>query len=417
MNTLIPTTLGDADTLYAERPHHRRWLEGQADRLFDFFGARAINPRGGFYEFDKTGAPVTGGEGGPVRGLHATARMIHCHAIGALLGRPGSEAMVDHGMRFLNERHRDRTHGGYFWAVDDAGATDPSKQGYGHAFVLLAASSARCIGHPLADEIIADVSEILDRHFWEEGPGAIREAFGPAWEPQPGYRGQNCNMHLTEALMAAFETTGEHLYLTRAERIAALIIGRHAAENNYRVAEHFTEEWEVDHGYDGHEMFRPSGTTPGHALEWARLLLQLFALGGKRHVWMVDAAKALFFQAMALGWDPLYGGFYYTLGWDNQPSRSTKLWWPLCEGAAAAHFLNHHAPSAFHEASYRKIWGVIANHFIDTTHGGWHEECTDKLVPAHRLFPGKGDLYHALQACLIPLYPATGSLTRVARGG
>ena len=26
-------------------------------------------------------------------------------------------------------------------------------------------------------------------------------------------------------------------------------------------------------------MFRPSGTTPGHALEWARLILQLYALG------------------------------------------------------------------------------------------------------------------------------------------
>jgi hypothetical protein len=34
------------------------------------------------------------------------------------------------------------------------------------------------------------------------------------------------------------------------------------------------------------------------------------------------------------------------------------------------------------------------------------------MRPAHTLFAGKGDIYHALQACLIPLYPATGSLTR-----
>ena len=26
---------------------------------------------------------------------------------------------------------------------------------------------------------------------------------------------------------------------------------------------------------------------------------------------------------------------------------------------------------------------------------------------------GKADIYHALQACLIPLFPATGSLTKV----
>jgi len=31
-------------------------------------------------------------------------------------------------------------------------------------------------------------------------------------------------------------------------------------------------------------------------------------------------------------------------------------------------------------------------------------------VPQATLFPGKSDIYHALQACLIPLYPAVGSL-------
>ena len=34
------------------------------------------------------------------------------------------------------------------------------------------------------------------------------------------------------------------------------------------------------------------------------------------------------------------------------------------------------------------------------------------MRPAYSLFAGKGDIYHALQACLIPLYPATGSLTK-----
>ena len=56
--------------------------------------------------------------------------------------------MVDHGVAFLWERMRDREHGGYFWGVDDEKPTDPTKQAYGHAFVLLAASSAMCVGHP-----------------------------------------------------------------------------------------------------------------------------------------------------------------------------------------------------------------------------------------------------------------------------
>jgi sulfoquinovose isomerase len=44
-------------------------------------------------------------------------------------------------MRFLWERHRDETNGGYSWGVDGEHATVSVKQAYGHAFVLLAASS------------------------------------------------------------------------------------------------------------------------------------------------------------------------------------------------------------------------------------------------------------------------------------
>jgi sulfoquinovose isomerase len=33
------------------------------------------------------------------------------------------------------------------------------------------------------------------------------------------------------------------------------------------------------------------------------------------------------------------------------------------------------------------------------------------------VFQGKPDIYHALQACLIPLVPPTGSLTRGLRDG
>ena len=396
---------------WTERPYHRRWLWQQADALFDFFQYRSLNPKGGFFDLDLTGKPLV--PANPVRAIHLSARMVHCFAIGSLLGRPGADRMVDHGMTSIWNQHRDGEFGGYIWSYDDNGPVDASKQGYGHAFVLLAASSAKTVGHPLADRMLADVTEILEQKFWESRRGAIAEEFNRDWSPIGDYRGQNSNMHLTEALMAAFETTGERAYLDKAESIADLVIRRRAGENGYRVAEHFTGEWALDKNYRGNEMFRPSGTTPGHWLEWARLTLQLWVLGGKRHEWMPKAARELFAQSMALGWDEAKGGFFYTLDWNDVPARREKLWWPACEGAAAAHFLNEHDPGEFHEASYRRIWGAIANHFLDHENGGWHEELTEDLVPAHTIFPGKGDIYHALQACLIPLFPATGSLTKV----
>jgi len=395
---------------WRNRPYHRHWLMDQADGLFEFFQNASFNPMGGFFDLDVTGRPIN--PDNPVRGIHGTARMVHCFAIGSLLGRPGSDTIVDHGMQYLWSHHRDTKHGGYFWSLDNNGARDATKQGYGHAFVLLAASSASLLGHPLADRMLADVSEVLEQRFWEERHGAIAEEFTEDWSPIADYRGQNSNMHLTEALMAAFEATGERTYLDKAERIADLVIRRRAGENGYRVAEHFDTEWVFDKGYLGNQMFRPAGTTPGHWLEWSRLVLQLWALGGKRIGWMPEAARSLFSQAVALGWDEAQGGFFYTLDWNDQPAMRHKLWWPACEGIGAASFLCEHAPSAFHEQWYRRIWDVIAQHFLDREHGGWHEELTEDMKPSHTLFAGKADVYHALQACLIPLYPATGSLTR-----
>lgn len=394
---------------WAERPAHRAWLAARADDLFALF-ERSPHPAGGFSDLDATGEPLADN---PVRGIHATARMAHCYAIGALLGRPGAPEMVDRAMDFLWTRHRDTARGGYFWSVDDNGPVDTSKQAYGHAFVLLAASSALLLGHPLARPMLDDISGVLDARFWEPRHGASAEEFGPDWTPVPGYRGQNANMHLTEALMAAFEATGERVYLERAEQIADLVIRRSAGAARWRVPEHYGEDWTVDPHYQGNEMFRPAGTTPGHALEWSRLILQLWCLGGRRHDWMPGASAALFETAMTLGWDEAHGGLYYTLDWDDRPLRRMKLWWPHCEGIGAAHFLNRHVPGVAAEAGYRRLWGVVSRAFLDRRHGGWQEECAEDLTPAFTLFAGKADIYHALQACLIPLYPATASLTRV----
>ncbi|MBX3570234.1 MAG: AGE family epimerase/isomerase [Rhizobiaceae bacterium] len=396
---------------WRDRARHRAWLSEQANILFDQFDPAALNPRGGFFDLDADGAPLSGNA---VRPIHTTARAVHCYVIGSLLGRPGSDRMVDHGMRYLWHHHRDDRHGGYMWSLDDDGPRDATKQGYGHAFVLLAASSAMLVGHPLADAMLADVTEILETRFWEDAHGAIAEEFERDWTPMRGYRGQNSNMHLTEALMAAFEATGERFYLDKAIRIADLLINRRARECGFRVAEHFDESWTVDRGYKAvNEMFRPSGTTPGHWLEWARLVLQLWVLDGKRQAWMPEAAEALFRQSVELGWDPAAGGFFYTLGWDDKPAFRFKPWWPLAEAAGAAAFLVEHRPSKFHETWYRRIWNTVADHYIDRAAGGWFEELDEALRPSHSLFAGKADIYHSLQACLIPLYPAGGSLTRM----
>jgi mannose/cellobiose epimerase-like protein (N-acyl-D-glucosamine 2-epimerase family) len=412
---MTATQLTPAGKRWVEQPSHRAWLLAQATALLDFYQFTSPDPQGGFIELGDDGRPLLVGwpPAPPAgRGLHATTRMVHCFAIAWLMGRPGADRLIDHGMRFLWDGHRDQAHGGYYWSAGHDGPVDATKQAYGHAFVLLAAASAKVAGHPDADRLLADVTTVLEDRFWEERHGAAAEEFTADWQPLGPYRGQNANMHLTEALMAAFEATGDRGYLDKASRIADLLIRRITAANGWRLPEHFDEDWQVRWEHEGDPMFRPYGTTPGHWLEWSRLLLQLWELDGRQQDWLPDAARSLFRQATAEAWDPATGGFYYTLDWQGRPRVRDRYWWPVAEGIGAASFLNAVRPDPFHEGWYRRLWGWAADHLIDRERGGWHHQLGEALLPTSAPFFGKPDLYHALQACLIPLLPTTGSITR-----
>ena len=394
---------------WLDDPNHRRWLRREADLLFAFFEIDSLDPAGGFFALDGSGRAIPTERERPV---HATTRMVHCYAIGHLLGRPGAADLVDHGMQALLNRHRDPKHGGYFTSFDADGPRDTAKLAYGHAFVLLAGASAKLAGHPDATKLIADISEIIEKRFWEEKQGVSAEEYLSDWASFSAYRGQNSNMHLTEALMAAFEATGERAYLAKAERIADFFLQRMAASHHWRVPEHYRADWTVDRAYKGSDVFRPAGTTPGHSLEWARLALQLWALGGKRLDWLPDAAKALFAEAAKSGWDAT-GGFYYTLDWNGAPLIRDRLWWPCCEGIGAAAFLRRFEEGdGLYESWYRRIWDFAARRLIDRRAGGWRPQLGDDLKEKNGYFVGKPDIYHALQACLIPLYPTNASLAR-----
>jgi mannose/cellobiose epimerase-like protein (N-acyl-D-glucosamine 2-epimerase family) len=412
---MTPESIVPSSTKWTTPSYHRTWLLDQAGRLFDFFERHSINPAGGFFCLDDQGRPIVqspSSGAAPPREIHSTTRMVHCFVIARLIGRPGAEAFIDHGMDFLWNCHRDTANGGYFWGIGTDGPSDDRKQAYGHALVLLAASSAKIVGHPDADRLLADVSEILRTRFWERAHGAVAEEFSRDWKPISRYRGQNSNMHLSEACMAAFEATGDNAYLEMAESIATLLIRKLTAANSWRLPEHFNENWEIDRDYAGGDVFRPYGTTPGHWLEWTRLLLQLWELGGRRLGWLPDAAKALFERAISEGWNAENGGFHYTLDWTGKPHLRNRLWWPCAEGIGAAAFLNAIDGASEYEGWYRRIWDFVANHFIDHDNGGWRTEAGDPAAGAVELFDGKPDLYHALQACLIPLLPTSGTIMR-----
>lgn len=401
MTALGPTQI---DQLWLDHPDHISWLHAQSSALWQFHRA-SLQPDGTFATLSASGRP----QANSVQELHATTRLIHSYALGHAGGEGDCQDVIDAGMDLLWNRHRDQTHGGYLWAVGDTGPTDTRKLAYGHVFVLLAGASAAQVGHPDANRLIADATEVLDSRFWEPQYARFCDEWAQDWTPFSTYRGMNANMHGTEALLAAYEATGEVDYLRRAGRILDFFLREMAPASGWRVPEHYTEDWTVDPAYDGDPMFRPAGTTPGHSFEWARLLLQYWDLAGRPSDDSPRIARALITQALNDAWHPTQGGLFYTLGVDGKPAISDRYWWPVTEAIGALASLIRLERMPEDEEWYRRVWDFADRHFIDHTHGGWFHEIDARGAPTATQFFGKPDIYHALQACL---YPALGGLSR-----
>ena len=401
MGTGVAAASGSGEAFWIDSPGHRRWLARDALRAFDFFRP-SIRDEGGFHTLavDGTWLPSS------VQELHTTTRLVHSFALGHLAGVPDCAGVIDAGMRYLVQGHRDSEYGGYLWARDGAAVHDGRKLAYGHVFVLLAASSARLAGHPEADALIDDATMNLDRHFWEDGPGLFADEWTRDWMPFSDYRGMNANMHGVEALLAAFEATHREVHLERAGRILESFMGHMAPEHGWRLPEHYHSDWTVDPAYAGDPMFRPAGTTPGHSFEMSRLTLQHWDLAGRPEGDAPEVARRVTMQALADGWDETRGGgIFYTLDLDGTPAILDRYWWPVTEAIGVLASLLKLDRRSEDEAWYRRLWTFADAHFVDHARGGWYPEIDGEGRPTSTQFAGKPDIYHALQADLFPLAP------------
>lgn len=394
---------------WLDSPTHHAWLTQEALRLLAF--ARSARLPEGFGNLDDEGRLPRGASAETLN----TARMTHSFALAHLHGIPGCKDLVEHGVAALQGPLHDAQHAG--WYARPGGRGEDAKTAYLHAFVALAASSAVVAGVDEARALLRDAIEVIDRRFWSEEEGALREAFSRDWHTCEAYRGANSNMHGVEAFLALADVTGDTRWLERSLRIVQRLILAQAAADGYRVTEHFNAHWQAlpeynhDHRADG---FRPYGTTPGHAFEWARLLLHLEAalqragLGAPGE--LLVAARGLFDSACRHAWQVDGApGLVYTLDWHNRPVVRERLHWVHAEACASAAALLQRTGEAQYERWYRGFWDFIAEHLIDHAGGSWHHELDPDNCPSARIWGGKPDLYHALQAVLAPRLPLAPS--------
>ena len=409
--------------IWLTSPAHHRWLEQETDRLLAF-GRGARLATGGFGWLGEDGQVETDR---PTE-LWITCRMTYVFALGSLLGRPGAGALADHGLAALAGRFHDVEHGGWYASLGP-GATDgpvsDEKGAYPHAFVVLATASAAAAGRPGARELLDEALAISLRHFWDDEAGMVVESWDRTFSVTEEYRGVNANMHTVEGYLAAADVTGDVAWLGRAARITERVVHDLARNNQWRIPEHFDTGWRplLDYNADAPaHPFRPYGATIGHWLEWARLTLHvraaLLAAGSDAGEWMVPDATALFDAAVTEGWHVDGApGFVYTVDWEGRPVVRERMHWVLCEALGAAAALYATTGDTRFDASYRAWWDYADEHLLD--HRGsswWHEVAPDNEV-SRTTWSGKPDLYHAVQATLIPRLPLTPVLApALARG-
>lgn len=398
---------------------NRDFLEEIRRDLLEF-GHQFPSPGGSSYYLGDDGTPWKEKN----REAYVTCRMAHVYSIGSFLRHEGSGELVDAALKGLRGELRDVQNGGWYEGLTADGGILPGKQCYAHAFVILAGTSAYLAGREGAGELLEEALKTYDRYYWNEEEGLSCDCWNTEFTELDDYRGLNANMHSVEAFLAAADAAGKEEYRERAGRIIDHVIGW-AKNNNWRIPEHYTEDWTPDlekNKEKPDDPFKPYGATPGHGLEWGRLITQwaLSACGGdeERMRPYIEAAQELFRRAVADAWNVDGApGICYTTGWDGRPIVHERMHWTLAEAINTAAVLYRVTKKQEYAKAYAEFMEYLDEKVLDHENGSWFHQLDRENKVSGTVWPGKCDIYHALQATLIPYYAPEVSIALAVKEG
>ena len=398
---------------------NEKFVKEIRENLFRF-GHQFPSPGGGSYYLGDDGTPWKERP----RETWITSRMIHVYSIASFLGHEGSEALIDAGLKGLTGELRDKKNNGWYAGLTANGEVLPNKQCYAHAFVILASSSAVLAGRPGAKELLEDALEVYDKYFWNEEEGLSCDTWNTEFTVLDDYRGINANMHTVEAFLAAADVTGDDKYRERAGRIIEHVLAW-AERNDWRIPEHFTSDWTPDlecNADKPDDPFKPYGATPGHGLEWSRLIAQ-WALSTYEYdpdeaYAYIEKCEHLYNRAIADGWNADGAlGVVYTTDWNGKPVVRDRMHWTLCEAINTAAVLYHATGNKKYGEEYAEFMKYLDEVVLDRVNGSWFHQLDENNQLKGTVWPGKSDLYHAVQATLIPYYAANLSIAVAVKEG
>ena len=398
---------------------NRKFLAELCDELLGF-GHKFPSPGGSSYYLGDDGTPWKERN----RETWITSRMAHVYSIGTMLGHEGSEELVDAALKGLRGELHDVKNGGWYAGLTASGEIVENKQCYAHAFVILAATSGMLAGRPGAEELLKDALELYDLRFWNEEEGLSCDTWNTEFTVLDDYRGINANMHTVEAFLAVADVAGKEEYRVRAGRIIDRVSGW-ARDNNWRIPEHFTKDWVADlecNKEKPDDQFKPYGATPGHGIEWARLITQ-WALSTYKEdkegaAKYIEIAENLYNRAVEDAWNTDGApGIAYTTDWNGKPVVHDRMHWTLAEAINTSATLYHVTKKEKYAVDFAEFMEYLEDKVHDHVNGSWFHQLDRNNRVIGTVWPGKSDIYHALQATLIPYYDPDTSIAAAVKQG
>ena len=195
------------------------------------------------------------------RRVFVQARQIYCYAKAAQMGwYPDGRAIALKGLDHLLAKAKapDGRPGFVHTLTPDGAVLDPLRDSYDHAFVLLALASVHALDRDA--QIRTEIDALC--HFVDT---ELRSPHGGVHEGLPVSlpRRQNPQMHLFEAMIAAFDATHDIVFQNRAGNFFSLFLANLYDKQRQVLGEYFEEDW---------SKIEPISVEPGHQAEWAWLL-------------------------------------------------------------------------------------------------------------------------------------------------
>ena len=351
-----------------------------------------------------------------------TCRMAHVYSIGKMLGYDGCAELAAKAIKGISNELYDKKSSGWYSGLNANGEILPDKQCYAHAFVILAGTSAYLADIEGAKELLDKALEVFDDKFFNEKDGLAVDTWNTEFTELSSYRGLNANMHTVEAFLAAADALSDEKYRVRAGRIIDSVISW-AKNNSWRIPEHFKSDWTPDLEYNidnKTDQFKPYGATPGHGIEWARLIVQ-WAMSTETDDKdsinkYIDAAKNLYNTAVNDSWckngEP---GIAYTTDWDGNPVVTDRMHWTLAEAINTSAVLYNVTKDTKYRDDYSMFVEYLDKYVHDKKNGSWFHQLDEHNKLIGTVWPGKADLYHAFQSTLIPYSEVSVSIAKAVK--